>query len=477
MTTARLRLMYSSNAFWASSGYGVQGKSLLPRLAELSEFGGAPSSVEGRKNIAGHFWYGLHGGIHHVDGFVCYPAGNDPYGNDVIGKHTKHFGANVVVSLIDVWVMRDTARAIHPALFCPWLPIDHDPVPQRVLDSLQGAHLPITYSKWGHKMLADAGVPNVYVAHGVEPSIYRVLDRANILDFKRQLTDLDDCHLTVMVAANKGYPDRKAFTTQLPAWAEFAKDKPHARLYIHTEPTPIYGGVDFGALITNLGIQDKVLFPDRYTNFMGYPQQFLAMIYNAADVLMGAAMSEGFGIPIVEAQSCGTPVIVTDFSAMPELVRWGVAVPPLTRVWTPMNAWQVLPDPHHICTALEAYHQLWLDHGHDLPLEKRIETQNAIHAEYDWDMIVRDQWAPLMARLADEAPPLDARFQVAGVDVPHSHGDEVADFVQTLQEGIAQEQKPRPKRRVAPLVKDADKPFLREQAEHFAKTGEMLGTV
>lgn len=380
---------------------------------------------------------------------MVYPAGNDPYGNDVVGRHVKHFGANCLVSLIDVWVMQNTAQSIAPALWLPWLPIDHEPVPQRVLDSLQGAHLPLTYAKWGHKMLADAGVPNHYIPHGVETSIYKVLlDREAVRQFKRQLTRLDDCHLAIMIAANKGTPDRKAFTTQLPAWAEFAKDKPHARLYMHTEPTPMYGGVDLGVLIANLGIQDKVIFPDRYENFLGYPPQYLSLVYNAADVLMGAAMSEGFGIPLVEAQACGTPVITTDFSAMPELVRWGVAVPPLTRVWTPMNAWQVLPDPRHIRTALEAFHQLWLDNGHDLPLDKRIETQNAIHAEYDWDAIVRDQWAPLMKRLAEEAPPLDARFQVGGVQVPTTQGDDVTEFVAALQEGVQE----KPKRRVAPLT-------------------------
>jgi len=127
----------------------VQGKSLLPRLAELPEFGGEPGSNVGRENLAGFFWYGMQGGTHNLEGFKCYPAGNDPYGNDVIGPHVKNFGANVVISLIDVWVMHSTAEKVAPALWCPWLPIDHAPVPQRVLESLAGAHLPLTYAKWG----------------------------------------------------------------------------------------------------------------------------------------------------------------------------------------------------------------------------------------------------------------------------------------------------------------------------------------
>lgn len=402
----QLRMLYTSNAFWASSGYGIQGKSLLPRLAALPQFGG-------RDNIAMFAWYGLQGGVHHVDGFRVYPVAGDAYGNDVIGAHAKDFDANLVVSLIDVWVMRDTARAVRPAIWCPWLPIDHDPVPQAVLRALEGAHLPLTYAKWGHELLTDAGVPNHYIPHGVETEVYKILtDRERVNQYKREMTGIDDAHLTVMVAANKGFPDRKAFQVQVRAWAEFAKTRPKARLYLHTEPTTQYGGIDFAALIASLGLQGKVLFPDRYRNYLGYPPEYLSLLYNMADVFLGASMSEGFGIPLIEAQACGTPVITTDFSAMPELVRWGTAVKPLDKVWTPMNSWQAWPDHNGITAALEHYYTMWMDtaRGTDAAwVNEARRAQRAIHDEYSWDAIVRDQWTPLIERLAGDAPEVQPR--------------------------------------------------------------------
>lgn len=403
----KLRLLYSSNAPWASSGYGVQGQSLLPRLAELPE-------IDGRDHIGIFAWYGLQGGIHNVSGFRVYPAGADAYGNDIIAAHTKDFAANVVISLIDVWVMHGTAEKVKPALWCPWLPIDHDPVPQRVLDCLKGAHLPLTYSKWGAKMLADAGVKNHYIPHGIEPGVFRVLDdRAKVAEFRRAIFGPECDHLAVMVAANKGYPDRKAFQVQIRAWAAFAKDKPGARLYIHTEPTPMYGGLDLPELCKSLGILDRVMFPDRYKNFLGMPADYLAMLYNAADVYLGATMSEGFGIPIVEAQACGTPVIVTDFSAMPELVRWGYAIQPRDMIWTPQNSWQAWPDHEAITDALNNLHEQ--QNGQPWALSQRLKTSTAIHNEYSWDVIVRDQWRPLMARLSGEVA--EAKTAVAPVTV------------------------------------------------------------
>lgn len=376
----------------AASGYGVQGKSLLPRLADLPTIGG-------RQNIAMFAWYGLQGGIHNVQGFRCYPMANDPYGNDVIGQHAKDFGADVVVTLIDAWVLRDHAVKLAPALWLPWLPIDHDPVPDNVLRAIEGAHLPLTYSKWGNELLSAAGVRNRYIPHGIEPEVFKVYDRDAVSKFRRERLGNPE-HLTIMVAANKGYPDRKAFQVQLRAWAEFAKDKPGARIYLHTNPATATGGIDLGALCNALGITDKLMMPNAYQYGLGFAPEHLAMLYNCADVFLGATMAEGFGIPIIEAQACGTPVIVTDFSAMPELVRWGSAVSPADKFWTPLNSWQAWPDVRGIREALEMHYAEWHDNGRQWDAEWQRQVSAAIHDEFGWDSLIRDCWMPLFDELA-----------------------------------------------------------------------------
>lgn len=397
----------------------------MPRLAALPEFGGIG-------NIAQFAWYGLQGGIHDVGGLRIYPAGVDPYGNDIIEAHTKDFGANIVLSLIDVWVMKDTAQKVAPALWLPWTPIDHDPIPEAVVNSLKGAHLTLSYSKWGRDMMDASGINNEYIPHGVETSIYRVIeDQQQVARFKREVMQCGDGdHLTIMVAANKGYPDRKAFQVQIRAWANFAKDKPHAKLYIHTEPTQMYGGLELPKLLANLGISDKVLFPERYAYYKGIPAESLALAYNAADAFLGASMSEGFGIPIIEAQACGVPVVVTDFSAMPELVRWGYCITPADMFWTPMNSWQAWPDVRGIQDALEELHEQWDSNERMWPLSQRLKAQAAIHSEYSWDSIVRDNWQPLVARLAKEAPPLSGQQPVERTQVGRLESQQ-ADVVRT----------------------------------------------
>src|SRR3977135_330915 len=46
----------------------------------------------------------------------------------------------------------------------------------------------------------------------------------------------------------------------------------------------------------------------------------LPAVYNLARVLAHPAWYEGFGLPPLEAMACGTPVVVSDRSSLPELV-------------------------------------------------------------------------------------------------------------------------------------------------------------
>ena len=254
---------------------------------------------------------------------------------------------------------------------------------------VDGAAKPLVYSQWGQAKLAEQGVAATYVPIGIDPQTFRVLEPGMVGRFRAALFGADCTHLTVMVAANVSYPDRKAFQVQLRAWALFAEDKPGARLYIHTDPTTQHEGVDLYALAASLNIADKVIFPDRYQYFIGYPPEYLALVYNAADVLLAASMAEGFGIPLVEAQACGCPVIATNFSSMSELTKLGKATEPLDYIWTPLGSWQAWPDANDIANQIELYSGLVRG------MEMRTQISKQIHEEFGWDAVVERHWAPL----------------------------------------------------------------------------------
>jgi len=58
----------------------------------------------------------------------------------------------------------------------------------------------------------------------------------------------------------------------------------------------------------------------RLHHLEGLDPSELPAVYNLALVLAHPAWYEGFGLPPLEAMACGTPVIVSDTSSLPEVV-------------------------------------------------------------------------------------------------------------------------------------------------------------
>lgn len=70
---------------------------------------------------------------------------------------------------------------------------------------------------------------------------------------------------------------------------------------------------------------------NQHIHHFGNPDKAaLVEIYNAADILIAPSLHEGFGLTLLEAMSCGTPVITSNTSAMPEVVGdAGILVEPI----------------------------------------------------------------------------------------------------------------------------------------------------
>ena len=86
-------------------------------------------------------------------------------------------------------------------------------------------------------------------------------------------------------------------------------------------------GWDYDAIFETIaayGLTDDVRLP----GFI--PAADLPLWYNSATLFVYPSLFEGFGIPPLEAMACGTPVIVSDASSLPEVVAGsdGITVPP-----------------------------------------------------------------------------------------------------------------------------------------------------
>lgn len=395
-----LRIMWHSNSPLASTGYSIQTRRFVPQIKRLGH------------EIAISAFYGVEGAIMGwIDGIPLYPKAFDLWGNDVMSTHAQHFRADILITLMDAWVVQPHMM-LPGTRWVPWFPIDSSPIPQAVERHVVQAYERIVMSRFGEAMCRDAGLDCHYVPHGVPTDVFHPVPQEQA---RQQLGMPDDCFLVSMVAANKGAPSRKAFMPQLRAFRDFKQAHPDhdIRLYLHTTKGDHneYGGENLPEFLKYLGLTyaeqgsvDRawadVVFCDQYFNILGFNDDYMRTVYSASDLLMSVSMGEGFGVPILEAQSCGCPVLVGDWTAMSELcwAGWRVPAEQSDPIWTGVAAYQFVPRIAAITEQLEAAFDALANEKYRKKL--RLKARNGA-LDYDVERVTDRYWKPVLGRIEE----------------------------------------------------------------------------
>lgn len=379
----------ASNSPGMPTGYGYQAQLLAERLirhgihfSALSNYG-----LEGRKDtltIAGKK-------VPH------YPKGLSLYSDDVIPAWCREEAEkypdlkHILFTLYDVWVYNNLD---YDGPIVSWVPLDHITLPPGVQQFLTRKNVTaVTMSPHGQRQLASSGISSTYIPHGVETKVFKPTHTINGVSTREILGVPEDAFLVGMVAANKanGQIHRKAFAENLLAFSLHLKKYPNSYLYIHTEPSKAYGGFHLPLLFQMVGIpKENVIVPDLVQMRTGYPAEHLAAFYTAFDVLLSTSYGEGFGVPTMEAQACGTRVITSNFAASPDLVStdsWTVDGQPF---WDEaQGAFFEIPSLNGIIKALE---QSYEKRGHS---QESVDFAKKFDVDYVWTWY----WLPFLKGL------------------------------------------------------------------------------
>ena len=156
------------------------------------------------------------------------------------------------------------------------------------------------------------------VVHGVDHTRFHPYPPAQVAAF-RQARGLPDRFILFVGTLEP----RKNLPTLLRAFARLREQHPEEEVTL-----VIAGGKGWYydplfAQVRALGLSDRVRFP----GFV--PDAELPLWYSAATFFVYPSLYEGFGMPLLEAMACGTPVIAARSSALPEVVgEAGLLVPP-----------------------------------------------------------------------------------------------------------------------------------------------------
>ena len=258
---------------------------------------------------------------------VCLGIGNNPTSKllpypviegkgisaEAIAETIRSHRVDVLLTIGDPWMfeavsMMPERRGI---LWMAYYPIDGYPLPVNWKHWAMAVDVPVVFSKFARDVVqAATGKAPELIYHGVNTKTFSTVDREKA----KELAHVAGHFVVGTVARNQM---RKNIPALIKAFARFAKGKDDALLYLHTQ---LKGEFDIAELVRNHGIEEKTRITGEIGPDKGVSDHLLATVYRALDVFVLPTMAEGFGLPIMESQACGTPALVTDFSACPELV-------------------------------------------------------------------------------------------------------------------------------------------------------------
>ena len=323
------------------------------------------------------------------------------------------FQPDIVVDIRDWWMLEFEERSPFRGLFY-WaiMPtVDAEPQNEQWLATYASADAVFNYSDWGYELLKKEGGGNIKCLGSAPPSSAAAYVPVADKDAHKSKMGLNpQCKIVGTIMRNqrrKLFPDLfKSFRKYL----DITKD-PDTYLYCHTCYPDV--GWDIPRLLKQYDVASRTIFtykcnkcngiaPSIYQDIVmqcpycgvhasqlanvqkGLSCKEFAEIINIFDLYIQYANSEGFGLPQVEAASCGVPVMSVDYSAMESVVRKVSGTPLKLKakyLELETGCYRAVPDNDYTVKQLVEFFSLTKEQR----TQKGIDTRLAFEKNYGWD--------------------------------------------------------------------------------------------
>jgi glycosyltransferase involved in cell wall biosynthesis len=377
-----LKLLWYSTAPWVGTGYGVLTQALVKRIIADGH-----SVTIGTKHHVG--------GTLVIDGVTCF----DGTELNLVNKIVDEEGYDYLISAMDDWTM--------PAPFKKWVScvfVDTEMMNPKMKKILEGSRRQIAVTKHGESELKRVGYFPEYAPLGVDTKIFNSSEE--IRDkWRTKRGWRPDQFVIGLVGINYG-TDRKNIAGTIRAFQGFNKRHPNSVLYLHTDVLgSATAGLPLQWIMACSGFEGTGTGPIQFVDQKAYhlwsiSNEELAGFYNAFDVMCLPSHGEGFGMPWVEAQACGTPIISADTTSGRELNWSGWVIPKQEDYfrYSTLNTWFVDTPPSAIDEYLEMAYKEWESGAIK---ERRIKAREGALL-YDWDAVYDKYWRPVLQKLEDD---------------------------------------------------------------------------
>jgi glycosyltransferase involved in cell wall biosynthesis len=274
-----------------------------------------------------------------------------------INDFIKRTNAGAIFFLQDIFLLESNTPEM---IACPsylWFPLHYEPIDLPTLNALVKIQNIISLCPSTRERVIKQLKRDTYVV-------------PHIIDFRTELPpnetkekirndfNLKDKYVILTIAGNYEQSGRKSLDTTLLAFDKFQETHPEALLWLHVPALNHAKIYNVQTMIASLGIPEHSVKITETT----LDETTLQKVYMCADVYLCGSCSEGFGIPQMEAQYSGLPVVTTKFGAMDDYCWHGISVPPAQKCFNRFqDAWWVTPSVDGTVDALEKVHQGKLD--------------------------------------------------------------------------------------------------------------------
>jgi glycosyltransferase involved in cell wall biosynthesis len=252
---------------------------------------------------------------------------NDPYCFESFLRHCEMIHPDYLITIGDVGIQYGYAHQIHSSWkgkklnWFAYTPIDTDWIGKDLLDQLKHTAefaTIVAMSKFGQDELKKYGYKAELAYHGVDTDVFKPLSFKERTELRKKMG------LTgkFVVFTNSNNQQRKQYPALLEAFSKAEIDNKFLILHTDIISAENFGGWEIKDLtaLYNIAPITGVTHARQYPGWrVEYDDKRMNELYNVADVFIFNG-NEGFGLPVLEAQAAGCPVVAGRQTVMPEIV-------------------------------------------------------------------------------------------------------------------------------------------------------------